>query len=124
CIGQTYVVPVIDTACGGVLNQSGTIKGFASITIKAANCNPPGYCANIAGCTGPSNSCTAGAPGCCTCSNDGDCGGARNSCIVKYITVQPLFIDCDLAQNATLCEGGSMTGSCTDCGTVYLRIVK
>jgi len=117
CIGQTYLVPVVQSACGGVLNQSSPVIGFATIRIMAANCNPPGFCANSAGCTGP----TSG----CACNNDSDCrGGVRGSCVQKYITVQPTFIDCNLPQNATVCQGGGFSDSCPDCGTGRLTLVE
>ena len=117
CIGQLYLVPVVQTPCGGVLNQSSPIIGFATIRITAANCNPPGFCANVAGCTGP----TIG----CACNNDNDCPShVSGSCVQKYITVQPTFIDCNLPQNATVCQGGGFSDSCPDCGTGKVRLVE
>ena len=109
CINQTYLVPVVQTACGGPIGGPNTIIGFASITILKVNCNPPGFCvANNAQ----------------VCSNDNDCGGTKGSCIQKYIQVQPTFIDCNLPQNATVCQGGGFSDSCPDCGTGKVRLVE
>jgi hypothetical protein len=116
CLNHTYLVPIVSTPCGGVIT-GGTITGFASITLTGTNCSGSGYCFNIPGCSGP----TTG----CACSNDNGCpGGAKGSCVQKYITVQPKFIDCNLAANAILCQGGfGATTSCLDCGTGAIRLV-
>ena len=120
CLNHTYLVPIVITPCGGVINtaQGNAITGFAAVTLTAANCSGAGYCPNIPGCTGP----TTG----CACSHDNDCpGGANGACVQKYITVQPKFIDCNLAANAIICQRGfGATNSCPDCGTGTIRLVK
>ena len=120
CLNHTYLVPIVSTPCGGVINTGtgNAITGFAAVTLTGANCAGAGYCFNIPGCSGP----TTG----CACSNDNDCPGrARGSCVQKYITVQPKFIDCNLAANAIICQRGfGATTSCPECGTGTIRLVK
>ncbi len=42
----------------------------------------------------------------------------------KTITVQPKFIDCSLPENAVFCDGGTLGGSCPDCGTGRVALVQ
>src|SRR5205814_4118664 len=112
---------IVSTPCGGVI-IGGTITGFASITLTGATCSSsnssPGYCFLIPGCSGP----TTG----CTCTKDRDCAGAdQGRCLQDYLTVQPKFIDCNLAANAIICQRGfGATDSCPECGTGTIRLVK
>jgi len=87
CLNHTYLVPIVNTPCGGPINQSSPIIGFAAVTLTGANCTGAGY--------------------------------------QKYFTVQPKFVDCNLAANAIICQRGfGATDSCPDCGTGTIRLVK
>ena len=119
CLNHTYLVPIVITPCGGVINtaQGNAITGFAAVTLTAANCSGAGY--------SPSPSCTGPTTG-CTCTKDRDCAGAdQGRCLQDYLTVQPKFIDCNLAANAIICQRGfGATDSCPECGTGTIRLVK
>jgi Putative Flp pilus-assembly TadE/G-like len=116
CKGTYYIIPVVSAPCYGPLNQSSPITGFAFVTITAANCTNTGYCANVSGCSGP----TTG----CACNNDKDCpGGTKGSCVTKYITLQPTFVDCSLPQFSAVCQGENFGNGCTDCGAGAVVLV-
>src|SRR6266702_4416748 len=38
CLNHTYLVPIVNTPCGGPINQSSPIIGFAAVTLTGANC--------------------------------------------------------------------------------------
>jgi Flp pilus assembly protein TadG len=117
CIGTYYIIPVVSAPCYGPLNQSSPITGFTLVTVEDINCGSPGYCQSIAGCSGP----TVG----CACNGDNDCPGkVKGSCITKYITLQPTFVDCSLPQFSAVCQGGNFGNGCTDCGAGAVVLVE
>ena len=102
-VNQTFLVPVVDAACGSSLNSFYPIIGFATVKITKVVCSP----SCVLGVCSESSS---------TCTKDSDCP--------KYITLQPRFTDCRDPGDKDLCKGSSYGGSCPGCGTGSVALVE
>jgi hypothetical protein len=111
CIGQTFVVPVVNQDCGTTFTPSeqALVTGFSVITITSVIC--PGGGApdtitiqpHLVDCSNP-NICTGGSKDGQNCATTTDCPGG----------------ECDVQ----VCQGSTAGGTCTDCGTGKIALVQ